>query len=242
MRNRWKLTAGILFWAVLLLTCAQAMAAGIQQVPASRIKNVSLPSGMVVKSAPVITNGKVKTTVDDDATDWTEVLMKAASRDHLIVSLEIAAPDGAVAGVRENFGSWDSETLDAIAIGLSPEWFDYQPESLPDAKLDGSAIFAELHFGETTYLDPVDVSGAGTILCWQMADGQKLYEYVQWEIEHTNPDLKEVKLPGLSKQMLSTVPSALPSGVNAVIENGGITCIFNDFSTLTALPIVINAP
>lgn len=232
----------LLMAAFMLLCCSHALAESMQAVSAGRIQNVTLPEGIVTIGNPVITNGKISIRVDDDNTNWTEVLMKAASRDGLGVSLTIAAPDGAVAGVRENFASDDGETLDAIARGMAPEWFDYAPEPLAGNSVDGSAMFAEIRFGQTTYVEPVAASGAGTVICWENAGGQRQYEYVQWEIIHSNAGLREAPMPALTKKMLSSVSAALPAGVTAEIEMGGVTCTVEDFSAITNLPIVINAP
>ena len=232
----------LLMAAFMLLCCSHALAESMQAVPAGRIQNVTLPEGIVTIGNPVITNGKISVRVDDDNTNWTEVLMKAASRDGLGVSLTIAAPDGAVAGVRENFASDDGETLDAIARGMAPEWFDYAPEPLAGNSVDGSAMFAEIRFGQTTYVEPIAASGAGTVICWENAGGQRQYEYVQWEIIHSNAGLREVPMPALTKKMLSSVSAALPAGVTAEIEMGGVTCTVEDFLAFDTLPIVINAP
>lgn len=104
-------------------------------------------------------------------------------------------------------------------------------------------MFAEIRFGQpASYVEPVCASGAGTLLAWKGADGQKQYEYVQWEIHHSNPDTREIQMPLLTTDMLSAVPAALPAGVTAEIEPGGITCTVKDFSALSSLPIVIHAP
>ena len=47
----------------------------------------------------------------------------------------------------------------------------------------------------------------------------------------------------MTMDMLSSVRAALPAGVTAEIETGGITCAVEDFSALGgSLPIVIRAP
>ena len=181
---------------------------------------------------PVIADGRVVIYVDDDRTNWTEVLLKAASRDMLDAALTVAAPAGATAGTRENFGAGDAETLTAISLGSVPDWFsECSPEPLAQGILDGSAVFAEIRYGQPTFfVEPVSASGAGTVLTWGSRDGQKQYEYVQWEIHHSNPDAREVQMPLLTTDMLSAVPAALPQGVTAEIEPGGVTCTADSFS------------
>ena len=49
-------------------------------------------------------------------------------------------------------------------------------------------------------------------------------------------------MPLLTTDMLSAVPAALPEGVTAEIEPGGVTCTAKDFSGYSLLPIVIHAP
>ena len=108
--------------AVLVLLCsAQAIAAEkMTVVPAERICNVTLPEGVVLIGDPVITEGKVTVNVDDDRTNWTEELLKAAARDIIDATLTVDAPTGAVKGTRENFGNGDFETLTAISAGCCP--------------------------------------------------------------------------------------------------------------------------
>ena len=234
-----------LFAAALMLLCgAQSIAESMMAVPTGRIRGVSLPAGGVTVGDPVITDGKVIVYVDDDKTNWTEVLLKAAARNMLDATLTVEAPDGAVAGTRENFGAGDSETLPAIFQGTVPDWFsDYSPEPLAQSSLEGSAVFAEIQFGQPAfYVEPIPASGAGTLLAWKSSDGQKQYEYVQWEIHHSNLDAREVQMPLLTTDMLSAVPAALPAGVTAEIELGGVTCTVEDFSAFSSLPIVIHAP
>lgn len=124
-----------------------------------------------------------------------------------------------------------------------PNWFaGYTPDFPVDGSVDGSAMFAEVRFGQPTYLEFASVSGAGTLICWQSDTGRK-YEYVQWDIIHSSSEnVREVSLPALSVDTLSSVPSALPGGVTAEIETGGITCVAKDFSAFSSLPIVLNAP
>ena len=235
----------VLFAAALMLLCgAQAIAERMTAVPADRIRDVALPAGVVMTRDPVIADGKVIVYVDDDKTNWTEVLLKAAARDMLDATLTVAAPAGAVAGTRENFGAGDPETLTAISQGAVPDWFsEYSPEPLAQSSLDGSAVFAEIQFGQPAfYVELISASGAGTVLAWKSSDEQKQYEYVQWEIHHSNPDAREVQMPLLSTDMLSAVPAALPDGVTAEIEPGGVTCTVMNFSALSSLPIVIHAP
>lgn len=103
-------------------------------------------------------------------------------------------------------------------------------------------MFAEIRFGQPAFfVEPVSASGAGTLLAWKDSDGLK-YEYVQWEIHHSNPDAREVQMPLLTTDMLSAVPAALPEGVTAEIEPGGVTCTAKGFSGYSFLPIVIHAP
>ena len=109
--------------ALMLLCGAQVVAEEITPVPAERIHNVTLPEGVVLIGDPVIAEGKVTVYVDDDKTNWTEVLLKAAARDMLDARLTVAAPAGATAGTRENFGAGDTETLTAISQGTVPDWF-----------------------------------------------------------------------------------------------------------------------
>ena len=107
-----------LFAAALVLLCgAQAVAERMTAVPADRIRDVALPAGGVMTRDPVISDGRVVIYVDDDRTNWTEVLLKAASRDMLDAALTMAAPAGATTGTRENFGAGDAETLTAISLG-----------------------------------------------------------------------------------------------------------------------------
>lgn len=192
---------------------------------------------------PVITDGKVTVYVDDAKTNWTEVLMKSPSRKWLDATLKITAPAGMIKGTRDNFGSGDTPTLEAIAQGIAPEWItEYSTEPLQEGMMDGSVIFEEILFGQITYVTPVSATGAGTVLCWENASGQKHYEYVQWQIIHSSSTAREVPMPALSRQMLSSVSSSLPKGVTAEIERGGVTCTVEDFTAFTSLPIVINAP
>ena len=79
-------------------------------------------------------------------------------------------------------------------------------------------MFAEIRFGQPAFfVEPVSAIGAGTMLAWGSRDGQKQYEYVQWEIHHSNPDAREVQMPLLTTDMLSAVPRWLPEGVTAEI-------------------------
>ncbi|MDY4854709.1 MAG: hypothetical protein SO155_01585 [Candidatus Ventricola sp.] len=114
----------VLFTTALVLLCgAQAVAENMTAVPADRIRDVKLPAGVVMTRDPVIDDGKVIIYVDDDKTNWTQVLLKAAARDMLDATLTVTAPAGAVAGTRENFGAGDAETLTAISQGTVPDWF-----------------------------------------------------------------------------------------------------------------------
>ena len=155
-----------LFAAALVLLCgAQAAAERMTAVPAERIRDVALPEGVVLTRGPEIADGKVIVYVDDDKTNWTEVLLKAAARDMLDARLTVTAPAGAVAGTRENLG--DAEMLTAISQGTVPDWFisECRPEPLAQGSLDGSAVFAEIRFGQPAFfVEPVSASGAGTLL------------------------------------------------------------------------------
>ena len=155
-----------LFAAALVLLCgAQAAAERMTAVPAERIRDVALPEGVVLTRGPEIADGKVIVYVDDDKTNWTEVLLKAAARDMLDARLTVAAPAGATAGTRENLG--DAEMLTAISQGTVPDWFisECRPEPLAQGSLDGSAVFAEIRFGQPAFfVEPVSASGAGTLL------------------------------------------------------------------------------
>lgn len=245
MGYRWMRLFALLATALMMLCGTQAIAEKMTPVPAERIRDVTLPEGVVTIGDPVIQDGKVIVSVDDGKTNWTEVLLKAAARNMLDVTLKVDAPAGAVKGTRENFGADDTETLEAISQDTVPNWFlDYGLGPLfQERSMDGSVVFAEIHIGQITYLDPVSASGAGTLLAWESSDGQKQYEYVQWEITHSNPGTCEVQTPLLTTDMLSSVRAALPAGVTAEIEPGGITCTVQDFSALGgSLPIVIRAP
>ncbi|MDD5898240.1 MAG: LPXTG cell wall anchor domain-containing protein [Clostridia bacterium] len=240
MKHKWA----VLLLAVALLGCSCALAEAMTPVPYWRIEKVMLPEGIVIIGQPVITDGRVTVRVDDEATNWTEVLLKAAARDGMAVTLSVTAPDASCRkATREDFGSFDGETLEGIARGEVPGWFaGCTPDSPVDGSVDGSAMFAEVRFGQPTYLEFASVSGAGTLICWQSDDGRK-YEYVQWDIIHSSSEnVREVSLPALSVDTLSSVPSALPGGVTAEIETGGITCVAKDFSAFSSLPIVLNAP
>ena len=112
----------VLFATALVLLCgAQAVAENMTAVPADRIRDVKLPAGVVMTRDPVIDDGKVIIYVDDDKTNWTQVLLKAAEKDMLDATLTVTAPAGAVAGTRENLG--DAEMLTAISQGTVPDWF-----------------------------------------------------------------------------------------------------------------------
>ena len=114
----------VLFATALVLLCgAQAVAENMTAVPVDRIRDVKLPAGVVMTRNPVIDDGKVIIYVDDDKTNWTQVLLKAAARDMLDATLTVTAPAGAVAGTRENFGAGDAETLTAISQGTVPDCF-----------------------------------------------------------------------------------------------------------------------
>lgn len=245
MGYRWMRLFALLAAALMLLCGAQAIAEKIMPVPAERIRGVTLPEGVVMIGDLEIQDGKVIVSVDDDRTNWTEVLLKAAARNMLDATLTVDAPAGAVKGAMENFGAFETDTLEAISQGTVPNWFlDYGLGPLfQERSMNGSVVFAEIHIGQSTYLDPVSASGAGTLLAWESSDGQKQYEYVQWEIIHSNPGTREVQTPLLTTDMLSAVRAALPAGVTAEIETGGITCTVKDFSALgSSLPIVIRAP
>lgn len=128
----------VLFATALVLLCgAQAVAENMTAVPADRIRDVKLPAGVVMTRDPVIDDGKVIIYVDDDKTNWTQVLLKAAARDMLDATLTVTAPAGAVAGTRENLG--DAEMLTAISQGTVPDWFsECSPEPLAQGSLDGA--------------------------------------------------------------------------------------------------------
>ena len=154
-----------LFAAALVLLCgAQAAAERMTAVPADRLRDVALPEGVVLTRGPEIADGRVIIYVDDDRTNWTQVLLKAAARDMLDARLTVTAPAGAVAGTRENLG--DAEMLTAISQGTVPDWFSkWIPEPLDQGSLDGSAVFAEIRFGQPAFfVEPVSASGAGTLL------------------------------------------------------------------------------
>lgn len=247
MRNglgkQWKWRAALLMAALMLLCGSHALAESMNKVPAERIQSVTPPEGIVTIGEPVIADGKVTVRVDDDKTNWTEVLMKGASREQLHTFLTISVPDGMTKGTRENFGALDKETLAGIEQGVAPGWFaDYETYPLEDGVMDGSAIFAEILFDETTYVRPEAATGAGTVICWENDSGKRQFEYVQWEIIHSDSSLREVYMPALPLKMLSSVSDALPKGVTAEIETGGVTCTVKSFSLLSSLPIVINAP
>lgn len=243
MERKWKRLAVLLIMTLALLWGAHAMAETMYPVSADRIQQVTLPAGIVTIGDPVITDGKVTVRIDDAKTNWTEVLMKSPSREWLDATLKIAAPSGMIKGTRDNFGSGDKETLEAIAQGVAPEWItEYSTEPLENGAMDGSVLFEKILFGQTTFVTPESATGAGTVLCWENAGGQKHYEYVQWQIIHSDSSAREVILPGLSRQMLSAVSSSLPKGVTAETEMGGVTCTVEDFTAFNSLPIVINAP
>lgn len=243
MGKQWKWRVALLMAALMLLCGSHALAESMKPVPADRIQQVTLPAGAVTIGEPVIADGKITVHVDDNQTNWTEALMKAPSRNWLDVSLTISAPAGMTKGTRENFGAWDEETLEAIEQGVAPDWFaTFETFELEDGALDGSAIFAEISFGETTYAKPEATTGAGTVICWENEEGQRQFEYVQWEIIHSNDLMREIQMPVLSKEALSSVADAHPKGVTAEIEMGSVTCTVECFSLLSSLPIVINAP
>ena len=235
--------------ALMLLCGAQAIAEKMTPVPAERIRNVTLPEGVVLIGDPVIAKGKVTVYVDDDKTNWTEVLLKAASRNIIDATLTVDAPFAdAAKGVRENFGNGDNETLPAIAEGVVPTWFPQECPlgQLSENSLKSSVVFAEVTIGQTTYIQPIPAVTAGTLFAWADSSGKVQYEYVQWEINHSNLEPEErfpVQTPLMTTDMLSSVRAALPAGVTAEIETGGITCTVQDFSALHgSLPIVIRAP
>ena len=104
-------------------------------------------------------------------------------------------------------------------------------------------VFAEVSISQTTYVKPIPAVTAGTLFAWADSSGQVQYEYVQWEINHSNSNERDVQTPLMTMDMLSSVRTALPAGVTAEIETGGITCTVEDFSALgSSLPIVIRAP
>lgn len=248
MGYRWMRLFVLLATALMLLCSAQAIAEKMTPVPAERIRDVTLPEGVVTIGDPVIQDGKVIVSVDDGKTNWTEVLLKAAARNMLDATLKVDAPAGAVKGMRENFGNDDMVTLTAISVGTVPDWFAdcfvYDgPAPLSGNSLESSVVSAEVYIGQTTYVQPIPAVTAGTLFAWADSSGQMQYEYVQWEITHSNPGTCEVQTPLLTTEMLSSVRAALPAGVTAEIEPGGITCTVQDFSALGgSLPIVIRAP
>lgn len=236
MKRKWKGLILLLTVVLLLLCGTHALAESIQPVPAERIQRITLPKGLVTIGDPIITDGKVTVRVDNAKTNWTEVLMKAASREGLDVSLFVTAPEGMTKATRENFGATDTETIDPIKNNTVPTWFADYACDLGAEEVDGSAIFAEIHFGETTYVVPTEATGAGTVICWENASGARQYEYVQWEIIHSDPSAREAEMPAITQEMLSSVPDALPTGVTAEIEMGGVTCTVNDFPPSPVCP------
>ena len=170
--------------ALMLLCGAQAIAEKMTPVPAERIRNVTLPEGVVLIGDPVIAKGKVTVYVDDDKTNWTEVLLKAASRNIIDATLTVDAPFAdAAKGVRENFGNGDNETLPAIAEGVVPTWFPQECPlgQLSENSLKSSVVFAEVTIGQTTYIQPIPAVTAGTLFAWADSSGKVQYEYVQWD-------------------------------------------------------------
>ena len=246
MKYRRMWLFALLAAALMLLCGAQAIAEEMTPVPAERIHNVTLPEGVVLIGDPVIAKGKVTVYVDDDKTNWTEVLLKAASRDIIDAKLTVDAPFAdAAKGARENFGNGDIYTLPAISEGVVPAWFaeNYPPDKISENSLKSSVVFAEVSIGQTTYIQPIPAVTAGTLFAWADNSEKVQYEYVQWEINHSNSNVRNVQTPLMTTDMLSAVRAALPAGVTAEIETGGITCTVEDFSTLHgSLPIVIRAP
>lgn len=243
----------VLLMVVLLLLCgANALAEEdllteipMTKVPANRIGAITLPEGLVTSRESVIANGKVTVYVDDEKTNWTEVLMKSASREIIDVSLTLLPPDGMTKATKENFGSEDEFTLPAIEQGVVPVWFAEYDETYPlenPPQIEGSAVFVKIIFGTPTYVEPENATGAGTLICWENAAGLRQYEYVQWEIIHSDSKMREVEMPVLTTTMLSTVPAGLSPYGTTTIEQGGVTCIIDDFSKFNTLPIIIKAP
>ena len=117
--------------ALMLLCGAQVIAEEITPVPAERTHNVTLPEGVVLIGYPVIAKGKVTVYVDDDKTNWTEVLLKAAARNIIDATLTVDAPFADTAeGARGDFGNGDNETLLTISESVVPTWF---PQDCPPA-------------------------------------------------------------------------------------------------------------
>ena len=147
MKYRRMWLFALLAAALMLLCGAQAIAEKMTPVPAERIRNVTLPEGVVLIGDPVIAEGKVTVYVDDDKTNWTEVLLKAASRDIIDAKLTVDAPFAdAAKGVQENFGNGDIYTLPAISEGVVPAWFaeNYPPDKISENSLKSSVVFAEV--------------------------------------------------------------------------------------------------
>ena len=121
MKYRRMWLFALLAAALMLLCGAQAIAEKMTPVPAERIRNVTLPEGVVLIGDPVIAEGKVTVYVDDDKTNWTEVLPKAASREIIDAKLTVDAPFAdAAKGVQENFGNGDIYTLPPYPKVLFP--------------------------------------------------------------------------------------------------------------------------
>ena len=232
--------------ALMLLCGALVIAEEITPVPAERIHNVTLPEGVVLIGDPVIAKGKVTVYVDDDKTNWTEVLLKAAARNIIDATLTVDAPFADTAeGARGDFGNGDNETLLTISESVVPTWFpqDCPPRQLAEDSMESSVVFAEVSIGQITYVKPIPAVTAGTLFAWADSAGQMQYEYVQWKINHSNSNERDVQTPLMTTDMLSSVRAALPAGVTAEIETGGITCTVENFSALGgSLPIVIRAP
>lgn len=227
--------------AVLLMISSVAFAAQVTPVPAGRIQDVRLPAGVVTRGNPTISDGLVTVYVDDDATDWTEVLRSNASRDILCVSLKLTAPSGMTKGTHENFSEPDSAE---IISGTVPDWFaEYTPENLSDGRtISGESVFAEIQMGQPAMLEFAYTIGSGTLVCWGNESGDRAYEYVQWRIIHSNAAAREVLVPQVTEKALSSIPAHLPSGITAEVELGGVTCIVNNFNGLSSIPLVISAP
>lgn len=143
-----KLFLTIILFSVLLVTGSAALAENITPVlKDERIQEITLPVGIVTRGEPDVNEGVVTLSIDYDATDWTEVLKKNASRDNLCISLRIAAPEGSVKGVCENISDADSSQM--LKDKTVPQWFmeECSPENLVDCTLSGEAVFAEIQMG-----------------------------------------------------------------------------------------------
>lgn len=211
-------TLGAFTLLLLMLTPAFAMADTLQKLSAERMNIETIP-GLVYQEK--FEDGYCRLVIDDEATNWSKVLLHrgAGSEIHLMCSFE--APEWAtqVASITGNI--W--ETDEAILQELK---YAELRESQQSNMGRNIAVYTE----EKQLLSPVKTNGGSSpfihAIHWTDGNGRHLYEVAEIEFEHTSPLGRKIVLPKLDASLIKTNIENLP-GVHVTLTDGALTYAYD---------------